>query len=115
MYGSVIDWGFAALVPIAKAAGLPRFLWPNHLATPSPTVLKDRQAYIRSFSLQTSQAALPMPRWQNAKDVVFRTLYLESISSKGIHTFMAKIRWQRSCEFLSDTEEQSIMEAEPET
>ncbi|KAH8745786.1 kinase-like domain-containing protein [Diaporthe sp. PMI_573] len=113
----VIDWGFAALVPIARAAGLPRFLWPDHSAgfAPSPTVLKDRQAYIRSFSSQTSQAALAMLRWQDAKDVDFRTLYLESISSKGAHISMARIGWKPPhCEFLGDKEDDNVADRQPE-
>jgi hypothetical protein len=113
VYGSVIDWGFAAFVPIAKAACLPRFLWPNEDGfVPSPTIRKDRQAYIRSFSSETSQAALSMLRWQNAKDVDFRTLYLESISSKGMHISMARIGWRLSYgEFLGDNEEHSVVAA----
>ncbi|KND86390.1 hypothetical protein TOPH_08994 [Tolypocladium ophioglossoides CBS 100239] len=108
----VIDWGFAALVPIARAAVLPRFLWPDDSArfAPSPTVLKDRQAYIGSFSSQTSHAALSMLRWQDAEDVDFRTLYLDSISSKGVHTSMARVGWKLSyCEFLGNAEEHSVM------
>ncbi|EHK21060.1 uncharacterized protein TRIVIDRAFT_202272 [Trichoderma virens Gv29-8] len=58
----IIDWGFAAFVPITKATGLPRFLWssdsdPAEVA-PSQTLLKDRRAYVSSFLSQTSQAAL---------------------------------------------------------
>ncbi|GAB0138832.1 hypothetical protein EsDP_00007054 [Epichloe bromicola] len=108
----IIDWGFAAMVPIARSAILPRFLWPDDSArfAPSLTVLKDRQAYIGSFSSQTSQAALFMLRWQDAEDVDFRTLYLDSISSKGVHTSMARVGWKLSyCAFVRDAEEQSVM------
>lgn len=96
IYDSVIDWGFAALAPSARASGLPRFLWPTHSArfAPSRTILEDRQAYIRSVSSHTSPAALFMRHWQTAADVDFRTLYLESISSKGMHTSMARIGWK---------------------
>ncbi|KAG9249728.1 kinase-like domain-containing protein [Emericellopsis atlantica] len=110
----VIDWGFAALVPIARAAGLPRFLWPAHSArfAPSRTILKDRQAYTRSLSSYTSPAALFMLRWQTAEDVDFRTLYLESISSKGMHISMARIDWKVDCVFLGHDEEQGLADAQ---
>ncbi|KAI1733646.1 kinase-like domain-containing protein [Xylaria scruposa] len=112
----LIDWGFAALVPIARAASLPRLFWPNHSAgiAPSPIILKDRQSYIRSFSSKTSEAALAMLRWQDAKDVDFRTLYLDSISSKGAHISMAQIRWNPPyCEFLVDKEDGNVADGEP--
>ncbi len=49
-----------------------------------------------------------MLRWQGAKDVDFRTFYLESISSKGMHTAMARMGWKLPyCEFLGDEEEDS--------
>ncbi|KAI0550798.1 hypothetical protein F4679DRAFT_541465 [Xylaria curta] len=59
---SLIDWGFAALAPIARTASLPRLYWPDHSAgiAPSPIILKDRQAYTRSFPSKTSEAALAM-------------------------------------------------------
>lgn len=57
-------------------------------------MLKDRQAYIDSFSSQVSQVTGFMKRWQSAKDVDFRTLYLESICSKGVLASMASIGWQ---------------------
>jgi serine/threonine protein kinase len=90
----VIDWGFASLVPIAKAAGLPRFLWPSLVTPPSRIILEDRQTYVRSLSSHTSLAALSMLRWQGNDDVDFRTLYLESITSKGVHISMARIGWK---------------------
>lgn len=100
------------MVPIARAAILPRFLWPDDSArfAPSLTVLKDRQAYTGSFSSQTSQAALSMLRWQDAEDVDFRTLYLDSLSSKGAHASMARVGWKLSyCELIEDAEEHSVM------
>lgn len=107
LYVSIIDWGFAAMVPIAKAATLPRFLGPDDSAgsAPSPTVLKDRKAYIGSLSSHTSQAALSMLRWQDAEDLDFRTLYLESLFSKGVHAFMAEIGWKLPyCKFVGTPE-----------
>jgi hypothetical protein len=111
--GSIIDWGFAAFVPIVTAAGLPRFLWPDldPSATERPAALQDRLAYIRSFSSQTSQASQAsslMWLWQKPNDVVFRTLYLASISSKGIHTRMAQLGWKLPREFLVEEEEHSL-------
>lgn len=94
------------MVPIVQAAMLPRFLWPHESATcaPSQAILKDRQAYIGSFSSQGSQAALAMKRWQDAKDVDFRTLYLESMFSKGTLASMAKAGWKLSyCDFIDQS------------
>ena len=107
---SVIDCGFAALVPIARAAGLPRILWPTDSANkfaPNRTILKDRQTYIHSLSSYTSPAALSIRRWQTAKNVGFCTLYLESIFGKGMHVSMARIGWKVYCAFLGYDEEQS--------
>lgn len=115
--GSVVDWGFAARVPIAKAACLPRFLWPDHSAglAPSLTLLKDRQAYLRSLSSNTSQPALSMLRWQDAKDADFRTLYLESISSKGVHISMVRLGWKLPwCRLLEDDEDHDVENRHPE-
>ncbi|EJP70602.1 uncharacterized protein BBA_00232 [Beauveria bassiana ARSEF 2860] len=94
----IIDWGFAAMAPIVQAAKLPCFLWTDDSAThvPSQAMLRDRQAYINSFPAQDSQASLLMQRWQRAKDVDFRMLYLESISSKGMLASMASVGWKPS-------------------
>ncbi|KFA80607.1 hypothetical protein S40288_11660 [Stachybotrys chartarum IBT 40288] len=62
----LIDWGFAQWAPA------------------------DRQVYVESISSQTSQAAI----WQDAEDVDFRTFYLESISSKGMHLHLARTGWK---------------------
>ncbi|KAI0423385.1 hypothetical protein F5Y09DRAFT_327569 [Xylaria sp. FL1042] len=92
---SVIDWGFAAFVPIVRAAGIPRFLWPGlPLCRPNAVVQKDRQSYTMSLASQHSQAALYMRHYQMTDDVDFRTLYLESLFSKGMHASLAKIGWK---------------------
>ncbi|KAI0397970.1 hypothetical protein F5Y17DRAFT_475786 [Xylariaceae sp. FL0594] len=92
---SVIDWGFAAFVPIVRAAGIPRFLWPSlPSCRPSMVVRKDRESYINSFASQSSPAALYMRRWQNVADLDFHTLYLESLFSKGAHASLAAIGWK---------------------
>ena len=57
-------------------------------------MLRDRQAYIDSFTSKTSEVALFMRRWQGAKDVDFRTLYLESVSSKGMLAAMVSVGWK---------------------
>ncbi|KAI1157441.1 hypothetical protein F5B18DRAFT_665966 [Nemania serpens] len=92
---SIIDWGFAAFVPIARAAGVPRFLWPSlPLCRSDAIIQKDRLSYIMSLASQRSQAALYMQRWQMTADVDFHTLYLESLFSKGMHASLARIGWK---------------------
>ncbi|KAI0187153.1 hypothetical protein F4808DRAFT_94595 [Astrocystis sublimbata] len=92
---SVIDWGFAAFVPVIRAAGIPRFLWPSlPLCRPNTVTQKDRESYTSSFASLCSPAAVYMQRWQNVADVDFQTLYLESLFSKGIHVFLAGIGWE---------------------
>jgi len=101
---SIIDWGFAAMVTIGQAARLPCFLWTDDSATcaPSQAMFKDRQSYIDSFPAQTS-TALFMKRWQGAKDVDYRTLYLESISSRGMLASMASVGWKLSyCDLIEE-------------
>lgn len=93
---SVIDWAFAAPVPIARAAGLPRFLWPsssNGFAA-SSTSRSDRQIYLASLGSCTSPAAAYIRRWQCGQDAEFRTLYLESLLSKGMHVELAQVGWR---------------------
>lgn len=47
-----------------------------------------------------------MRRWQGAKDVDFRTLYLESISSKGMLASMASVGWKLSyCNFIEEKQD----------
>jgi hypothetical protein len=75
------------VVPIPRAAGFPRFLWPASLLTaPSPTVWADRRAYVASVAAHPSQAASYMRRWQTVPDVDIRTLFLEYLFSKGMRT-----------------------------
>ena len=91
----VVDWSFADMVPISRAAGFPRFLWPASLHTaPSPTVQADRRAYIASVAAHTSGAASHMQRWQTGPDVDIRTLFLESLFSKGMHIDLARVGWK---------------------
>jgi hypothetical protein len=96
---SIIDWAFADLTPIQRAAGLPRFLWPppSMYAHLSPVTQSDREAYMASFSTRSSPATLHMRRWQNPPDVDFRTLYIESLFSKGMHFHLAQAGWKRHC------------------
>ncbi|KAL6837303.1 hypothetical protein V8C40DRAFT_260322 [Trichoderma camerunense] len=106
----VIDWGFATFVPISKAAGLPRFLWSSDTdsagVAPSQSLLKNIRAYIACFSSQTLPMALSMPHLNNIEDVYFRSLCLESTSSKQVHVSMARAGWKLPyCEFLKDTED----------
>jgi len=91
----VIDWAFAGMVPLVRAASLPRLLWPKDLLTaPSLTVWADRQAYIAAVAVHPSQAASYMRRWQTPQDVDIRTLFLESFFSKGIHVALARVGWE---------------------
>ncbi|KKP06141.1 hypothetical protein THAR02_01744 [Trichoderma harzianum] len=93
LYRSVIDWGFATFVPIAKAAGLPLFLWSGDTdpagVAPSQSLLKDIRAYIACFQSHTLPMALSKPHLNNTEDVYFRNLCLESTSSKQVHVSMA--------------------------
>ncbi|KAI0147291.1 hypothetical protein GGR57DRAFT_515840 [Xylariaceae sp. FL1272] len=92
---SVIDWGFAAFVPIIRAAGIPRFLWSSlPSCRPNSVVLRDRKVYTSYFASQSSQAALYMQHWQNDPNLDFQTLYLESLFSKGMHASMVGIGWK---------------------
>lgn len=70
-------------------------------------MLNDRQIYINSISAaKNSQAARFMKRWQGARDVDFRMLYLESISSKGMLASMASVRWKLSyCDLVDESQE----------
>jgi hypothetical protein len=101
--GSIIDWAFAGMVPLLRAAGPPRFLWGPF---PSPTVLVDRQSYIASFASLDSQEASYMKLVQTARDVDFRTLYVESLFSKNVHALLAAKGWKLpGCELLEDEDE----------
>ncbi|KAK5662929.1 hypothetical protein OQA88_6341 [Cercophora sp. LCS_1] len=91
----VIDWAFAGVVPMTRAAGLPRFLWPTDpLTAPSPTIWADRQAYVAAVAAHPSRAASCMRRWQTARDVDMRTLFPESLFSKGMHVALARVGWK---------------------
>jgi hypothetical protein len=81
----IVDWGFVELVPIVRAAGLPRFLWPDSPGYLQSTVMqKVRESYIMSFASQCSQGALYMQladfhhgysmAW--SMDVVLQLLYI---------------------------------------
>ncbi|KAM3562501.1 hypothetical protein MY1884_001800 [Beauveria asiatica] len=101
----IIGWSAAAMVPIVQAARLPCFLWSDDSATrvPSQAMLRDRKSYIDLFPAQDSQASLLIQRWQRAKDVDFRMLYLASISSKGMLASMASIGWKPSyCKLIEE-------------
>lgn len=44
-----------------------------------------------------------MKRWQGAKDVDYRTLYLEPISSRGMLASMASVEWKLSyCDLIEE-------------
>lgn len=86
---SIIDWAFASMVPLPRAAGLPRFLWED---LPIPTAQDDRKAYLQAVASLSPQAALR--RYQVERDVLFHALYLESLFSKGMHVLLARKKWQ---------------------
>jgi hypothetical protein len=101
---SVIDWAFAGIVPLPRAAGPPRFLWGPSL---SPTAQKDRRSYVTSFASLNSD----MQVFQTDRTVEFSTLYMESLFSKNAHLLLAKNQWKLpGCELLetSDGEEPSF-------
>ncbi|KAL6701593.1 hypothetical protein J3F84DRAFT_12922 [Trichoderma pleuroticola] len=104
----VIDWGCATFVPISQAVCLPHFLWSSDMdpagVAPSQSLLQDIRAYITCFSSQNLPMALSMLHLHNIKDVYFRTLCLESTSSKQVHTSMARAGWKLPYyELLQDT------------
>lgn len=84
---SVIDWAFAGIVPLPRAAGLPRFLWGPSL---SPTAQKDRRSYVTSFASLDPH----MQVFQTDRDVELFTLYMESLFSKNAHLLLAKNEWK---------------------
>ncbi|KAF6805203.1 hypothetical protein CPLU01_16004 [Colletotrichum plurivorum] len=103
----IIDWAFADTVPLPRAAALPRFLWE---ISSSPTAQKDKKSYLAAVSSQHSpQASLRL--FQSEGNVEFRTLYLESLFSRGAHLLLAKSGWHIPESGLlgnSDTEEYSV-------
>ncbi|KZF20524.1 hypothetical protein L228DRAFT_232091 [Xylona heveae TC161] len=93
----IVDWGFAAKVPMQLAAGLPRFLYaqpPDR--PPSQTLQEDRKVYLASLASRSSQAASWMSFIQSAEAVDFRTCFLESLMSKGMHAWLARRGWKIS-------------------
>ncbi|KAL4876158.1 hypothetical protein BJY04DRAFT_210812 [Aspergillus karnatakaensis] len=80
----MIDWGFAAAVPIQQAACSPRLLRLQHLAPPSSVLCKDRERYIASLQLQTSQAMTYMALVQSLRDSDFH----------GMHRSLARNGWR---------------------
>jgi hypothetical protein len=93
--GSIIDWGFASLVPLQLAGRLPRFLQLSQLVLPpSPTLQKDRKAYIASLKSNSSQAATWMSLVLSSADVDFHHCLLESMISKGMHRLLAEFGWK---------------------
>lgn len=113
---SIVDWGFAAVVPIVQAARLPCFLWTDGTATrvPSEAMLADRQSYSSALPAPapapTAQAAAKvMRRWQGARDVDFCTLYLASTASKGMLASMASVGWTLPyCDFVAADDAKAV-------
>ena len=98
------------MVPMARAAGIPRFLWPTDLLTaPSAAIRIDREVYVAAVEAHPSLAASHMRRWQTARDVDIRTLFLESCFSKGMHVTLARAGWKLP---YSETGVQHIAEEE---
>ncbi|KAK5988186.1 hypothetical protein PT974_12326 [Cladobotryum mycophilum] len=91
----IIDWGFASKTPIQLAAGIPRFLRPEPPLLPlSPVIQKDRETYIMSLQVRSSQAAAWMTLVQSSSNADFRACFMESIISKGMHRWMADHEWK---------------------
>ena len=68
------------------------------------------QVYVSSFVSQASRAAICLPHWKTVDDMVFWTLYLESISSKGMHACLAHAGWK----YASNAAKNNITEADEE-
>ncbi|CEJ90164.1 hypothetical protein VHEMI05965 [[Torrubiella] hemipterigena] len=99
----IVGWGNAATAPVASAARLPGMLWSKESAhdIPSQETLQDRRDYVESYASQDAEAANLMRKWQNGKNVDFRTPYFESIASKGMLKSMASVGWALSYDVLT--------------
>jgi len=94
---SVVDWGFASMVPFQLAGRMPRFLQLCELTLPPDVTLQeDRKTYITSLECQssTSQVAFWILVIHSPEDVGFRHCYLESLISKGMHFTLARLGWK---------------------
>ena len=117
----IIDWGFAAVLPVQLALRLPRFLakeptmidsplpdnipaFAREFLQPSSHVLVDRQflmSYLSSLisngssqdASERGSLARCMKVLVSDPDVDWRYLLVESCSSKGFHTWLAKRSW----------------------
>ncbi|KAF2240345.1 hypothetical protein BU26DRAFT_442836 [Trematosphaeria pertusa] len=91
----IIDWGFAAKVPIQLAGRLPRLLQLQEpVLPPSRTLQQDRKTYIASLTSHSSEAASWISLIHSCKDVDFRDCFLESVISKGAHQLLARLGWK---------------------
>ncbi|CAG9947025.1 unnamed protein product [Clonostachys rosea f. rosea IK726] len=115
----IIDWGFARRLPSQLAIGLPRFLgiepsqldeplppdvakFSSTLLQPSSTLYQDRHCLTSHISSMVSEAdgqnkatalrKLVLSVLSDA-NVDWRRLLFESVSSKGMHRWMADRQW----------------------
>jgi hypothetical protein len=92
---SIIDWGFAAKRPLQVACSFPRFLCLEQPILPLPLVLQeDRKIFIASLMLGTSSLATSISLTLSSDDIDFQQCFLESITSKGMHRWLARQGWK---------------------
>ncbi|KAH7308329.1 hypothetical protein BKA65DRAFT_520174 [Rhexocercosporidium sp. MPI-PUGE-AT-0058] len=60
----------------------------------SPTLQKDRKAYVTSLTSQSSQVASWMSLIDLSDNIDFRHCFLESIINKGMYRSLAVLRWK---------------------
>jgi len=92
---SIIDWGFAAKRPLQMACSLPRFLCLEQLILPPPPILReDRKIFITSLLSGSSALATSISLALSSDDIDLQQCFLESITGKGMHCWLAKQGWK---------------------
>lgn len=92
---SFIDWGFAAKRPLQMASSLPRFLCMEEPILSPPLVLQeDRRIFIASLQSVPSTLAKQVSLALSPEDIDFQQCFVESITSKGTHRWLAQQGWK---------------------
>jgi hypothetical protein len=102
----IIDWALGNYLPVQVAGGLSRFLAmdpepPELGSRPSLILQEDRRSFIASLKTAAAAASSPqsstivswMLRIHCDEDVDDRRLFLEGITSKGVHRWLAEEKW----------------------
>lgn len=87
---SIIHWGVAATRLFQVACSLPRILTMEPPILPPPPVLReDRKVFIASLVSGSSELATFMSLSLCSDDIDFQQCFLESLTSKGMHRWLA--------------------------